>query len=503
MAGKQKGQKKLFLYGGCVLALLALIAGFVVVHHSNASFAQAEQMVSDRVETLMLSETGEIDLLFQKTSIAGFTSVASLGSNGYYGKSATTTLLTNINKTCNAYLSMYCTTDGTAFDQNGNVHQLPEDAYSGALSSSAFYFSYVKDDLVTGSDAIVYFAPVTKSGELYAHLIIYLDPRIISKANKDADFGKAYFYVMADGAQNALFHGGTRTDEKLLSGDFFENGAVYADTSYSWANFNRNIRSRTSTSTIVKTEGGEYILYAQPLESAGWTVIYGVPHAYYQNKIEAVSEPYRRMKVELILIFVGAMVLYVAVYIISSNVSKKQHKNLENKADTDQLTGLTNKLATERIIKEYIETHPNGGGVMVLIDVDNFKKINDTMGHAFGDEVLRQLGLRLRTLYRVTDVVGRIGGDEFMVFLKDVKDPAIMKREAGKIITFFAGFQVGEYVKYSVTGSLGAAIFPVDAADFDSMYKRADAALYKSKKNGKNRLTFYDELDGQNDEEKE
>ena len=130
---------------------------------------------------------------------------------------------------------------------------------------------------------------------------------------------------------------------------------------------------------------------------------------------------------------------------------------------------------------------------MILVDVDNFKKINDTMGHAFGDDVLRQLGVRLRSLYRVSDIVGRIGGDEFVVFLKDINDEEIIARESKKLWTFFQGFEVGEYVKYSVTASLGAAVFPTNGDSFESLYKSADTAVYIAKRGGKNRLVFYDE----------
>ena len=90
---------------------------------------------------------------------------------------------------------------------------------------------------------------------------------------------------------------------------------------------------------------------------------------------------------------------------------------LEDKADTDLLTDLNNKMATERKIREYMEKYPDKQGVLFVLDVDNFKKINDTMGHAFGDEVLRSLAVRLQSMFRATDIVGRTGGDEFMVFL--------------------------------------------------------------------------------------
>ena len=126
-----------------------------------------------------------------------------------------------------------------------------------------------------------------------------------------------------------------------------------------------------------------------------------------------------------------------------------------------------------------------------MVDVDNFKKINDTLGHAFGDEVLRNLGIRLKSMFRVTDIIGRIGGDEFLVFLKDVRDDESIEHEGKKLEQFFHHFEVGEYVKYSVTASIGGAVFPRDANTFEDLYKAADSAVYVSKKHGKNQLSFY------------
>jgi len=157
------------------------------------------------------------------------------------------------------------------------------------------------------------------------------------------------------------------------------------------------------------------------------------------------------------------------------------------------LTGLNNKAATERKIRAYIDEHADEQALLFVLDIDNFKKINDTMGHAFGDEVLRELGHQIQAYFRVTDIIGRTGGDEFMIFLKGMKDNEIILKEAKKLDYFFKNFQAGEYVKYSATASIGAAVYPRDAADFESLYKAADKALYTAKQRGKNQIAFCDE----------
>lgn len=201
------------------------------------------------------------------------------------------------------------------------------------------------------------------------------------------------------------------------------------------------------------------------------------------------------MLTQLLLVLIGFFATFLTIsYTTRRNVAERD-RLLREEADTDLLTGLTNKLATERKIKEYIAENPNSLGMMFVLDIDNFKKINDTMGHAFGDEVLKTLGRTISSLFRVTDIIGRTGGDEFTIFLKFLKSDENTLKEARKLVQFFKDFTAGEYVKYSATASIGAAVFPENGSDFDSLYKAADKALYKAKQRGKNQLAFYDDRD--------
>lgn len=187
-----------------------------------------------------------------------------------------------------------------------------------------------------------------------------------------------------------------------------------------------------------------------------------------------------------------AFAAVVTVIVVIGRVRyDQQSKVLVDKADTDLLTELNNKIATERKIQEYIDTHPNSQCLFFLFDIDNFKKINDTLGHAFGDEVLRSLGLQLRNEFRVSDIIGRTGGDEFILFLKNLNSDEVLAREAERLENLFHQFKAGEYVKYSATASIGVAVYPRDAADYQGLYKSADIALYEAKRRGKNCLVFY------------
>ena len=239
-----------------------------------------------------------------------------------------------------------------------------------------------------------------------------------------------------------------------------------------------------------------YYLFYEPIGDYGWYTFTLIT----TPQIERVVKDDQRTTTNLVTKMLVAILIFISILVAVNVITRakyvKESKELQDKAETDLLTDLLNKIATEKKIREYLEgEEKDKRAIMFVLDIDNFKKINDTMGHAFGDEVLSTLGRRIKSEFRINDIVGRTGGDEFVVFLKDMKDEDTMKREAERVATFFKNFKVGEYVKYSATASIGAAIYPTNARDFESLYKAADQALYKAKRRGKNQLAFYKDND--------
>ena len=170
---------------------------------------------------------------------------------------------------------------------------------------------------------------------------------------------------------------------------------------------------------------------------------------------------------------------------------KDENTRLRVLAEHDWLTGLYNRRAAEAHVDEALLK--NGGGMLLVLDIDHFKQVNDRYGHLIGDALLCEAARTLRDIFFPRDIIGRVGGDEFMVFLKGISTEENILKEAAKVETFFKGFQAGEYVKYKATASIGVAIYPQEGADFETLYKAADQGLYKAKKRGKNQLAFYRE----------
>lgn len=411
------------------------------------------------------------------------------------GESSNTYLIQSLDAISDSgavYSVVYCYPDGKAIMSGNKEIDLNGTDYFVNSEQLASFFAYTTDDGISGEEAILYICPVEYYENVIGYLIGYLRPEVLKEVFADGkSYGEEVFYAIVDmEGQIIASYGGTESTV-LLTDDFWNQLKVDSQTESSWSVFEQQRRSY-QTSTIEITKGDERRILCQfPIENTEWCLVMGLNQDYAQRMFDKIWNPTVKLLIGIALCLIIYIGTIVVINVLSRIRSSEQKRALENKADTDQLTELFNKIATERMIREYIEKYPNKQAVLFVIDVDNFKKINDTLGHAFGDEVLRNLGMRLQSMFRVTDIIGRIGGDEFLVFLKDVREDATIEREGKKIEQFFHQFEVGQYVKYSVTASVGGAVFPRDADTFEDLYKAADAAVYTSKKRGKNQLSFY------------
>ncbi len=172
--------------------------------------------------------------------------------------------------------------------------------------------------------------------------------------------------------------------------------------------------------------------------------------------------------------------------------SRQEKKDLESQIYTDGLTGCWTKMGFQSMVETiFKKANVEESHTLLIIDIDNFKVINDNLGHHFGDVVLKEAGMNLRELFRGSDCVGRIGGDEFMVLLKSVGNKSIVEDKVKKILEKFDRIYEGHARSYRTTASIGIAKYPEDGTDFETLYKRADVALYDTKSRGKNGYTFY------------
>ena len=166
---------------------------------------------------------------------------------------------------------------------------------------------------------------------------------------------------------------------------------------------------------------------------------------------------------------------------------------LAERANFDQLTGLVNRtLFGDRLAHALSRAKRRGERVALLyIDLDGFKAINDTFGHAAGDEVLRLTADRFRAAVRESETIARIGGDEFTILIEALSDAAAAVKAAERILEALrAPLSVAED-EVRVTSSIGIALFPDHARDGDALIRHADAAMFWAKKAGRNNVRLF------------
>lgn len=176
---------------------------------------------------------------------------------------------------------------------------------------------------------------------------------------------------------------------------------------------------------------------------------------------------------------------------------KRWEAELQNKAEHDPLTGLYNRATAMIKINAALDPGLDKISALFMLDVDDFKGINDTYGHLYGDAVLSELAQKLRVIFRKEDVLGRMGGDEFLVFLNDISSETIGIQKAEAICQALRTVYSSSGKACKVSGSIGVAFSPKDGCTFQELYAKADIALYTAKKLGKNRYSVYTEEQGE------
>ena len=167
--------------------------------------------------------------------------------------------------------------------------------------------------------------------------------------------------------------------------------------------------------------------------------------------------------------------------------------NLIHAAEHDEMTGLLNRAYTEKRIRHILESGENTIHALFAIDVDNFKNLNDTMGHQTGDQFLKNLSEMLKSCFRESDIVGRIGGDEFFVLMKNIYSVFPVAEKAETLLRISHGLCLN-YSELNLSLSIGISMYPSDGQNLEELYTAADAALYQAKKQGKNQFVFASDI---------
>lgn len=183
-------------------------------------------------------------------------------------------------------------------------------------------------------------------------------------------------------------------------------------------------------------------------------------------------------------------------YVKNIEEEKRAYHRLVEKATLDQMTGLLNKISTKDIVVGLLKKHADESNIILMIDIDNFKHINDSYGHNVGDEVIIGICQIIKNNFRDTDIIGRMGGDEFLVYLREKLNYDDIEVRVTQLLSEVQKFSLNSlnHTITDITVSIGI-VNTFGNENFDQLYHYADSAMYKAKAKGKNQYYVYDYLD--------
>ena len=217
-----------------------------------------------------------------------------------------------------------------------------------------------------------------------------------------------------------------------------------------------------------KKEGTRRHYFAyMPMGINGWTLCYAVPEQAAQQSYNFIED----YEISFMIVFIVLVILLI-LYIVYENHTR-------------------NKETTEHLTDELLSGDESGMHAFLILDIDYFKQVNDSYGHAVGDIVLQKFGKLLKSTFREGDILGRIGGDEFVVIMKNIQTKDIATKKAGEFLAKTQAYKIDELKGNNISISIGISTAPQDGDCYMDLYKRADQALYQAKRSGKARVCNY------------
>ncbi len=247
-------------------------------------------------------------------------------------------------------------------------------------------------------------------------------------------------------------------------------------------------------------------LCIMPIGINNWSLVTSEPIDGINLQIASIKNPTVLLAVRIIILFIvlflyiiWRQIRYRSAMIKSNNDLetlnerlKLKNEILKLKAENDLLTGLYNKITSELMISDFLKNDGREGRhALLVIDIDNFKNINDEMGHLYGDKALVEVANGISRSLRTTDIKGRIGGDEFIILMKNIHSNDDLNAKANEICHLLHEVTLSEEFLLKFSASIGVSIYPDHAKSYTDLFLKADKAMYHSKEQGKGVYVIY------------
>ena len=379
--------------------------------------------------------------------------------------------------------------DGTAHYDNGAEKNVSARRYFKEGMNGKETLSDPLESSVDEETRVVLGVPIWKDGKIEGVLGGSYNVTTLSRMLFNDFFDGVGYTLITTGDGEIIAYDGDPSYHKITYGDnFFE---FYKEKTLLGGASLKNVRQDFTSGTdgLMKMRNGndyksdQYLAYTN-LGMNDWMICYVIPVSEAQKSYAFIQRYEMIFTVGFIL-----MVFVLFLYVLYRN--KSANERLLYAAQTDGLTGAYNKRSTEEKINEILRTNPGETDTFVIMDVDHFKEVNDTYGHITGDSVLSQFGHLLQNHFREGDVVGRIGGDEFVVLMRktEMKEGAVARIQS--LVEKMEHLNFPEMNGEHVTISVGISFAPESGNSYEELYKNADTALYETKQTGRNGYHVY------------
>ncbi len=239
-----------------------------------------------------------------------------------------------------------------------------------------------------------------------------------------------------------------------------------------------------------------------PIANTQWCIISIVVNTTVLGLANTMNEMAMIFVIVMLVIFMGYIILvriierrYSKELLNSLEMSKRLTHSLKTNMEMDPLTRVYSRVAAEeKISNAIIKESLYGRSVLVFIDVDNFKSINDTYGHKTGDIYLQEVSSAMKSNIRSNDIIGRLGGDEFVMLLTGVEGKDVLRGILDRVLEGVSAIEIKGVSLEDVSISAGIVLVPRGNASYNDLSQKADSALYLAKLAGKNKYVFYDEI---------
>lgn len=387
--------------------------------------------------------------------------------------------------------------DGNSYYDNGAEKNVASREYFKEALKGNRTLSDPLESMVDYNTRVILGVPIYKEDEVIGVLGGSYNVGALSHMMfEDIYDGEGACLIVTSQGEIVSFDGNRENWKAAKSGQFFdafENFEIEDKTSLEPVR--EDFLEHREGNLKISSEGKDYYLAYEPLDVNGWMICYAVLGSKAMEEYRFIN------RYEYILsVVLGAGILVSILMLLY--ISNKRQKRLFEYAQTDALTGLYNKQRTEQEIEAWFANEQcQRVQAFFMLDIDYFKTINDDYGHAVGDEALRQVGSVLKEEFWSSDVIGRIGGDEFVILMKNLRDKETAVSHANNFMKRIRSLKIRGMEDHTITCSIGIAYAPDHGNGYQKLYRCADEALYEMKRKGRN--GYYEYQDSRNTYEQE